>query len=435
MRKIPSPYVLLVSGLLILGLIDYFLMKGSFAYLALNPNPYLLLAVVLAAIYGLRFSLIASAVSSVVFLLTVHFNLNYEEVETMMDFHYLSTPILLSITSIVIGELKQRNIDQRKNLIHDMDGLRKNLTFLQNKESIQEKEITELKRRLVSKLETARSFHEIAISFHSLDESTLVENFKTALQRLFKTNSVVVEKITAATPPPVDTLSREALRKKKTVSLQAGTVSDAFSDGGDIILMAIPIVIEDQVEYLVRISGIPFLEYIPSNFKVSEIYTSWIGSSIVHGRSFWKSERKNIWNEDLQIYQYNHFLDRLSEEFDRSRAFMLPLSVVKLELSSLKGLSTPKKLMIRKLVSGVIIKTIRKLDYVSEGENEETFYVVFPISDVPNARSLWNLSMERLAPLELMGVDGPIRFEISIEEFDPSMKSVEDMIQKVTLAN
>lgn len=435
MRKIPSPYVLLFSGLGILGLIDYFFMKESFAYLLLNPNPYLLLSVVLAAIYGLRFSLIASAVTAVVFLLTVHFNVNYEEIETIMDFHYLSTPILLTITSVVIGELKQRSLDQRTGLVSEMDALRKNLTFLQNKESLQEKEITELKRRLVSRLETARSFHEIAISFHSLDEGTLVEAFKTALQRLFKTSSVVVEKITPETPVPENQLSRDALRKKKIVSLQAGNVLDAFGDRGEMILMAIPLVIEDQVEYLIRISEIPFLEYIPSNFNVAEIYTSWIQSSIVHGRSFWKSERKNIWNEDLQVYQYNHFLDRLGEEFNRSRAFMLPLSLVKLRLDSLSGLSTQKKLLIRKLVTGVIHKTIRKLDYVSEGESEEIFYVVFPISDVPNARALWNLSMEKLRPLDLQGSNGPIRIDINIEEFNPSMKNVEEMIQKVTLAN
>jgi len=356
----------------------------------------------------------------------VHFNLNYLEVETIFDFYYLATPLFLSMTSIVIGELKQRSLKNGSDQEKSIQDLNQTISHLRNKDLVLEKENIELKKRIVSKLDTARSFFDIATSFHSVEEEVLLDNLKEALIRLYKTTKVSIIGQVDLVQDDLDVLTRSAMRLKKQATLEDVYSLKDFPQNDDIVLVSIPLIIEGRIEYVVRISGIPFLDYIPSNFKLSDLYGSWVCDSLKYGRAYQKSMKSSIWNEELKVYQHNYFKERIGEEFDRSKTYMLPLTMMKVKIDSLRGFSSAKSLTVRKIICGILAKHTRKLDYVSEGRNIDEFYVVFPIFDGSATKNLWDEVNAEFKKLNLLGESGALHLEGKIREFNPSMNSVDD---------
>jgi hypothetical protein len=420
-------------------MIDLFLVKASFAFLPYNPNPYFILSVLISAIYGLRVSIVTSLSCSLIYLLMLHLNLNYDEVETLFDFHYLSTPLVLTMTSLVIGELREHSTKNVKLLNLAVQDTSKIQEHLKAKDIVQVKEINELKKRLVSRLETVRSFHDIATSFQSVDETILLQNFTEALSRLFKTSSIqffIVKEaeqsvhqwhgVLSIQFKDLDSLSQEALRLKKQATLEDVYSLKNFNLSQDASLIAIPLLLDGKIEFLVQIKDIPFLDYIPSNFKISDLYNKWVSSSLVYGRNYQNSMRNNIWNDQLQVYQYNYFHDRVTEEFNRSKAYMLPLSLLKIKVDSFDGISTSKSLTIRKLICGLLAKSIRKLDYITEGKDQSEYLVVFPIFDAKSVEETWKNIESEFKKLNIQGDEHPIKLTALVKEFNPSMNSMEE---------
>lgn len=414
-----SNSISLLICVLVLVLVDIYLIPNDFGYMNVKPNPYLVLSVFFSSLYGLTMSFIAGLVCASAFLLSVHLNLNYDEVESLIDFTYLSIPIGLMALSVILGELSDRRLRWEQSLKKELSDLSKVEGMMKARAQEQEKEITELKKRLVSRLDTTRSFFETARSFHSLDEDDLLENLTQALKKLFKTTKVELLPMSGVRSAELCTLSQKAIRLKKQV-----TIADLLreKDGAGTVSLVLPIILDDEVEYLLELSEIPFLEYIPSNFRISEIYGQWISSSLSYGRNFRRSERQNIWNEELKVHKYHYFEDRIEEEFERAKSFMLPLSILKISLRKEPDWSPAKFLMIQKLFVGVASKEIRKLDYISEGKVEGEFLIVMPVSDESKATEIWIGIKEKFLKLDIAS------FDVKITEWSPEMENVEALI-------
>jgi hypothetical protein len=409
----------LLVGLLLLVLVDVYLLPADFAYMNARPNPYFLLSILFSVVYGLSMSFIAGTLSAVTFLLTVHLNLNYEEVETLIDFTYLSIPIATLAVSVILGELSDRARRRELSLRKEFTDLSKVEDLLKAKVGEQGKEITELRKRLVSRLDTTRSFFETARSFHSLDEDELLANLTLAMKKLFKTASVNLIPMSTVKPSELGSLSQMSIRLKRQVTL-ADLLRDKDSTSSATLIL--PIVLDDEVEYLLELSEIPFLEYVPSNFRISEIYGQWISSSLGYGRNFRRSERQSIWNEELRVHKYHYFVGRIEEELERAKTFMLPLCILRINIQGKSEDSAEKFLMVQKLFAGAASKELRKLDYISEGQSPGEFLVVLPLSDAEKALVVWSAVSNSFSKLSV----GEAR--VKIIEWTPEMESVEALL-------
>lgn len=412
----------LLVCVLILIAVDVYLIPNDFAFMEIRPNPYLVLSIIFASLYGLSMSFIASLLTGGAYLVSVHMNLNYEEVESLIDMAYLSTPISILALSVILGELSDRRQRRIRSLQKELSDLGKMEELTRKKTSEQGKEITELRKRLVSRLDTTRSLFETARSFHSLEEEELLANLKLALQKLYKTSAVELIDVSETRIPELGSLSRKAIRLRQQVTLVdllkekdlAGSVS-----------LALPIILDEEVEYLVEVSEIPFLEYIPSNFRISEIYGQWIASSLGFGRRYRRSERQSIWNEELKVHRYHYFEERIGEEFSRSRTYMLPLSILRVKLTHDEGVPPSKFFVIQKLFTGVASRGIRKLDFISEGSSPGEFLVVMPVSDRSKALEVWGPIEAEFSRIGLSQLSG------KLVEWNPEMERLEDLLSEV----
>lgn len=437
-RPLRSPFTFLALSIVALITYDHYVVTDHFAFLKNNPNPFMILSVFLSAFYGLRVAIVSSLVCSLTYLLMVHLNVNYQEVETIFSIDYLYTPLLLTIISVVIGELKQRSLDRIKVLQTELSDLSKHEEHYQAKTAVQEKEITELKKRLVSKLDTARSFHDIATSFQSLDEETLFTNLGHAIKRLLGTDDVHIYQVDASAREllqwhghevisfdHLDWITAESLRSKSQITLSDVFSLKQFQQETRSVLLALPLVINGNVEYIVRVSNIPFLEYIPSHFKITQLYAEWVCSSLQYSRNYRSSLKNSIWNDQLQIYKHIYFADHIEEEFSRSKTFMLPLTVMRIKVDGLAEASPSKNQTIKKVVCGLLSRKIRKLDYITEGKNEDEFLVIQPICQGEITENCWLAIDEEFRKLDLKVNDKPMSLRSTIREFTPQMQTVQ----------
>lgn len=420
-RNLGSNTLSLLFCLAALVAIDVFLIPADYAYLSIRPNPYLVLSVLFASLFGLSMSFVASFLTSCAFLLSVHLNLNYEEVETLIDFTYLSTPIAIFILSVVLGELSDRRLRQLAGVKKELSDLQRIDELSKRKFAEQGKEITELKKRLVSRLDTTRSLFETARAFHSLDEEELLENLLRAIKKLYKTEAVDLVPLSETNGPELGGLSRKAIRLRQQVTL-TDLLKEREVTGP--VTLALPIVFDEEVEYILEVSEIPFLEYVPSNFRISEIYGQWISSSLKFSRSFRRSERQNIWNEELKVHRHHYFVDRISEEFERARTFMLPLSILRVTLKRKEGVGASKFFVIQRLFTGIAGRGIRKLDFIAEGRTPEEFLIVMPVSDRTRALEVWE-------PIEAeFSRVGLSEFEGKLVEWKPEMENLDSFLEE-----
>lgn len=423
-KRLPSSFVLPPVLILLLVALDIFVLKDSFAFRGINPHPFVVVAVFIGALYGLRPALWASILSSAAYLLTVHLNLNYQEVETLLDFEYLGPPLFLTMTAVLIGELRERNLLKIRSLVAEVDGLKKNEALHVAREGSQSREILELRKRLVSRLDATNSFYEVATSFHILDEKLLLENFTRALSELFKGAAVELYPRTRLESREVlDPLITEALRTEKLVTLKEGNLVRSANQGETRILLAVPVSVNDRFEFVAGVSRIPFLEYVPSQFRIAEIYASWIGSSIAFARTFRRSEEKSIMTDVLGVFRERYFRERLEEEFERSRAFMLPLTLLEVRVKGLAGLSYLRTTAIRKVVAGLLTGTVRKLDTVSETDDPALFRVMLPIADVARAEEIFHHVSESFRALRLRNGETELNLSREIRTWTPEMAS------------
>lgn len=439
-----SRYAFLEFGVAALLLIDWYFIKDSFGYLDINPNPYLILSVILSSFYGLRMAFVSVAVCSAAYLISLHLNLNYLEVETLFDFTYLATPIFMAISSVIIGELKQRSLDKIFALDQEIAVKEKSQDFLMHKESLHEQEISELKKRLVSKLDTVRSFYEIATSFHSVEEEELLKNFIVALKRSLKTEKIVIYKVHEAGqhirlaaqsdgyhfPLEIHFSDLDALSKASLTHKKLSTIQDVFQDKNiqtkETVLISLPLMIEEQLEYLVSIYEVPFLEYIPSNFKIIDLYGKWLSSSLVYGRIYHHSMSNNVRNEQLQIYHYKYFKDHIDDEFLRAKTFKLPLTVLQLSLKNTGDMSESKVFHIKRIVCGLLTHMVRSLDYVCEGKNDEDFYIVFPVADAKIVQEILQKVVGEFKKLNIQGDHAQVELVSKVVEWNPSMQTTQE---------
>lgn len=444
-KVLKSPYLFLAICLGILYGIDQFILKDSFAYLNINPNPYMIMAVVLAALFGLRVALISSVMASAVFLLDVHLNLNYQEVETLFDFQFLSIPLMLSITAVIVGELRQRSLDRIHRYQKTISNFEKSESYLHNKETIHQKEIAELKKRLVSKLDTVRSFYDIAKSLYTVDQKELLNNFLRVINKQFKVDEMAIYAVDAAEEKftlvartekgefaevlnvhDLDIIAAQSLKLRKLTTIEDVYSIEKFNETRSHALLGAPIVVQGAVSYLIIIHEIPFLEYIPSNFKILELYSEWLSSALTYAKHYHHSLNHNIWNESLNIYRFRYFRDRINEEFQRSKTFMLPLSLLKIEIVNVEGMTLEKYELVKKLLCGIVSQKVQKLNYLVEGKYENQIYGVFPISNSGQVLPLAHDIEKEFHRLNLQGERGNVLIRTEIAEFEPSMGTLAD---------
>ncbi|GAB4013011.1 MAG: hypothetical protein Fur0010_09440 [Bdellovibrio sp.] len=372
------------SGLVLITIIYGVLFdQYNLALFGYEPHPLLLITVILSAYRGLLFAIIGSLASSVIYLLLLNYQVDYEQVETILSWNYFSLPSSILFISIFVGMIRQTTHDRYKQLLQtqleDHEKFRK-IEALKRKIEIENRE---LKERLVTRQDSVESLYRVSQKLNDIDKDVLIENFLEVLNEYCHSKRSLIIKREGQSYLPVAQKDFEfkdfdnkwerwlELADKKNNSI---TLMDFGQDLGEQSLDNHPILvrklnsnISNEVWYLF-VFEIPFLKFVPTTFKMIDMYSKWLIQSIDKISKYHDLEERSFLNAELNIYKNHYYLERLEEEIEQAKHYELKFSVIQFSIQNWDILTKGRQKIAKRIVVENLRSMTKKMDVISEGE-------------------------------------------------------------------
>lgn len=375
------------------------------AMLGFTPHPYFVISILIAAFYGFRVSIFTSLFSAGLYFLLLNSQLDYDEVETILDFEFISMPLSMVFISILVGELKQRTIRDLSEANLKVEEKEMVIESSQRRMDVADQELSEMKQRLVSKLETLEEVYDIGLGLFRNNIDELFPNFLVILHKhldvegasiYIRANSDLNDgnfKLAKGFPftdefeevvnafSTTDLLFRNAYKEKKLVTIKDVTNKDEYESWAKQTILSMPVVVAGEIHAIVNIHKIPFLKYTPTSFKKFKLLVQWLGHSLQYALNYEGYSKYSILDETLHIFKNDYFIERLQEEMQSSEKIESPLSILKIKIQNYNDISEIKKIPYRKLISDACLRMTRRRDCVAEGLSEDEFLLSIPNLD------------------------------------------------------
>lgn len=383
-KKILSDIVIYLS-LVILMLVYAFVMdRYNLALFGYEPHPLLLITVVLSAYRGLLFAILGSVASSIVYLSLLHLQVDYEKVETILSWSYFSLPSSILFLSIFVGMIRQTTHDRYKQMLKQREEEIDKVLKLEGIKKKIEIENRELKERLVTRQNSIENLYQVSSKMSEVDKDILVEGFLEVLEDYCHVKKSCIYSLSTSellafrgfeVLPPKSIKSGwengiQLYRKSKNPISIMDLENNKLSTG-DIDSPLLYQGLEDKDGNLwgiLLIFDIPFLKYIPSTFKMINVYSRWVSQSFIRISNINKLEDSLLVDTELNIFKRQYYLDRLEEEIEQAKAQNLDFSILKLYFSNWSSLSPGKQKIAYKLLIENSRLFTKKMDIISKGE-------------------------------------------------------------------
>ncbi|MBI2522549.1 MAG: hypothetical protein HYV97_19170 [Bdellovibrio sp.] len=432
--------VILISFYAGILLAAFVLLPENLAFKGPNPNPYYILALIFASFYGIAEAAIAIVAANILFFSLLYLQADFEAIETIFDLSTVMTASLFSVLAIFIGELRTMGKVKLANLRETLNQKEKVLHLMTNEFENNLKNSEELKAKLLSKIDTFSILYNDSKKLNAFDMETIFDGLLSILSKHLSASKYgiyfsreindevfhLIQGIGDYLPNEINFSHEQNPQIAKIMSeKQCLAPNDIWSktDFNSLngqILMGAPIMIRGVVRGMVLVYELPFLKYVPFNFKLFEIYVKWASESLEKALHFQHIEKLNIVNKDYDIYKWQYFCDRLEEEFDRSRNYRLPLSIARIDISALP--SDQREIVLVGLIE-VAKNRVRKMDCLAEGPTLDHLYILMPIADEDVAYGKLQEIQEHFP------ADTWTKIKVGVTSFTSEMQSSFDLIR------
>lgn len=384
-------------GLSILYLSALLFSPDNLSFYRVSPHPYFIVSCTLAIYYGLTFAFNFSFVSSCMYLGLLHSQIDYQEVSTIIDFEYLTFPVLIIVVSCFFGEIRTRFITRLTTIsAHDHEVDDSNQLLIDKMVALQD-ENYKLKKQLVNKLQTFQNVLDSTRGFQSLNELELVFFYFDTLNRELEISRAVVylvdqpknllipiKKIgmenttTISIVESNDLLIEESLATGNIASVGELETKKLDNLSEDDSLITIPINTLGDSKYIISIHQLPFLNYSPSNLELIKILSEWLQISLDKSFHFNGLVTNSIFNDKFEIYTFNYLKEKIEENFLLKQRYDHKCQLFEFNLFNLPLSDVDSSEKLLKIFIGELKSLIRTTDTLCLGHSSEKVYIVFP---------------------------------------------------------
>lgn len=435
--------------------VGFYISPENVGFYGKSPHPYLIIAIVLSGLFGLKVSLIASITLSALYMMFLHMHVDHQDIVSIFSFKFLILPITLILVSALLGErIESLNMTNQDHLtvIHEKNRIidkLKDLSQQKDKESLQ------LQQKITSQVSTISTLHEAAkgLSSHELDD--LYNNLLELLKNFLKIDECAIylkqeahfqlKKSAGINDPQIipgilderethDPIIQSCLQKKDIAHLQDLSNFRYLSETqGKAILAGCFVDKDAAISGLVVVYDMPLLSYVPSNFKLFSLLLSWASDSYLKAEEYNQLKNRTIIDQLLGFYSVSYAEERFVEEFDRSRSHMLPLTIIGYHITNLAAISRARRPSVLKTLAKIIQSYTRKIDANCLTRVEYLWVGIYPIqrpdeTDVIIQNILSDL--EKL-PIEINETGEYIQVVMKSATFDAEMETPEELWKQV----
>jgi hypothetical protein len=335
-----------------------------------------------------------SVVLSAQILLILHFTVDYQDVETIFEYKYVSVPLAILIISIVLGELQTRQIKKSANSKIKQSEQDQIIKSLMNRVDFLNEESQEIKKELITKLDTFVTASTRMKRFLLKEEGDIIHELMDFLESelgvtkarafMYKESTgsfAAIESEEKDTELLEDPLFLLAVETQKPTSIKEYLRKNP--NAKTLHMACYPINLEGKVIGVISITEVNFLDYTPGNMLTIKQIITWVEACIGYAKEIKILSQNSIINPELRIHTRQYFLDRLIEEHEFAQRYNKTIHIIKLEINGLLPLPPLKRSYARKIISQNLISTLRKMDCICEGARQDIFYVILNLPD-PN---------------------------------------------------
>ncbi len=433
-----------IVGIAVLVLLNVIVWPANPAYVGIDPNPYWIIVLAIAARYGRNGALFAGTLSAIVFLLH---NIAVGGLDVFYDdLWLLRFPFLFILVGFMLGEIKTVFILREEYLTNRVEELENMSERLLGENGIIKEAHRNLTIELATKQDTITILNEITgrvkslspdevykgvldsfrenigaeeCSFYEMEGDHLKFRFSLGWKDYYRRPEFY-----ACGDGLIGTAAnaRHAVSIKDFVLKRHVINEDRPDMIGDSVL-AVPIVgFEGHVFGVASVEKIPFLNLTESAIQTAKVICELAASSLNNAYVFRDMKEKQIRDDTYDIFKYHYFVARVNEEFLRSYNYMIPLSAMTFKWPKLASLAQEKRSALIESLITLLKKSLRPFDVLARGPNDEmSFVLLLSTTSGPQAEALKKKIIEHMRSYEFDKAvsDEPIEGTIKITAFDP----------------
>jgi len=453
--KKASPYVELVIAFVLIDLINFLFFRSNPCFLNLTPHPYWLIILLIASRYGFMPGFLSGVIAAFHFLGVQfdHFPTK-TDLEYFIEIHGFILPSAFVFVGMVLGEMREKQLMEISGVKEDLS--KKNATVKNLEEQIEatEKARRNLENRIVGETTTVKTLYETAKHFESLKEE---EIYTGCLEMLVK--HLQVEKVSLYTIEGDHFVLKSAQGWGKEEMVEgkiplAGsllglvvqeqrllTVKDILQMSGSgrysaqygNTLALVPIRLEDGKPFgVVNIEKMDFLALNKTNLQLIELVVNWAGKAIEQIWNYNAIQKRNIWNDDYQVYTHSFFEHMLPMEFNRAKTFQVPMSLGLLKVDQFGFLNEQSQVLVSKSLLSVIKKCCDQTDYAFQYKFRGVFLVIFPMKTrLAAEKSITNIKKEFSDISKNIQNASPLKLIASLEDIKQETQQYNELLNSV----
>jgi len=448
----------ILIGASIILFINFMFFNNNIGFEGVSPNPYWIIVIFIAVRYGSFPGLAAGILCALALLGSIGYDL-FQFLEPGKKFELSMIPykqVQLSVLFILIGFLVGEERSRVNRLFsagkEKYNDLRGQLSDLAMEHSALKSVNAELESRVLGQTETVNTVYEIARDLTSTKLDYLypavvgiVEKFihpeKCSFyvwedkEYILKGQKGWGDDIGDRKVLRIDSdILRKALNEKKTV-----TVSDVFKSKGlrwkaeTDPVMAAPIFVGGEKETatgLILVDEIAFTKLNPNSVRFLSIIADWVSKSLDNALASTTIRRKDVYDEDLKVFNYNYALRRLNEEFLNVKLTGNLSSFILVKLQDFDKIQDDKKKDIFRSVGSVLNNTLRGGDTVAKHMKDDTFICILPGSDTGGAKIAADRIQSQIDKPDIkpFGDERKLKVDLSIRLLDPKYASETEIL-------
>jgi diguanylate cyclase (GGDEF)-like protein len=365
------------------------------------------------------------------------------------DFSFYAQPSLFIIVGTLAGAGIYRYRAVIQGLIKDKSILNAREKSLQEEIKTQADVITELEKRIVTRMSTLITLYEGARKLESIQMDEL---YKSILGFIVKTLDVQEASLylkeggrfvlkesfgfdTGRSPPTILTQG-EGVAGYAIAHGRLTTIREFLEESIDVkkhiepmeCLMAAPLKQGEQGELVgaLCIHRMPFLNFNSASINLFTFLMAWANRAIGRATYIQNLKTHEIIDPEFGVYSYRYFMTRSEEEIQRSKTYYLPLSLILTRIDGLEGLSIEKKTAILSAIAQLLKENSRAMDVVARYlEKNLPFAVLLLTVSQAQAAEVCEKILKKFTLLEL---SPQVTLNLGLASFSPQTRDFQMLI-------
>lgn len=388
--------------LIVLTLLDALLGHGD-RFWAVNPHPFWLAVIFVAAKYGTNEGLFA-AIMAILFYLVGNIP---EQAEGVTRYDYLYSiavnPILWLLAGLLVGGLRQMHITERDNLRRELEESAQRETLISDSYKFVKTRKESLEVQVSGQLASSIEAYRAAKSVETLDPKSVMQGVEKLVKSVLGPQKFSLyifhnNKLTATILhgwAPSDTFTQEidsfsplyqAVVGRQETLVIANEQHEVLLDGQGI--MAGPI-IDSETQRVVGMLKVEQMDFISLSLNTVETFRAlceWIGTALINARNYQTVKSESIVNPERNLLTYNYFKRQSDYLAKLAKRVGFDVSMLVIKVNDPKSLSDTDRVTVARQIGESVKTALRNVDLAFDYQTDgEEYSVLLPATNQSGA--------------------------------------------------